>query len=415
MSLASFAYRWVGGDISGLESFKSACTSAASGLANVDRALSGQVSRVVGSAGWSGSAADAFSTAWNKDSTAGSQLAGAWTKIGSIVDDLAQQLASLEHELEQAAYNVEKQGIKINPANGTIMPEEACLTPQATAKDAQLANGYNTYRAEILVKAEQARASAATQLNSVTESMLPPQGLDAGTKVSILDGMRGLWAAPTTYNRELTEKLAKSEENLDEAQKAAYKEWADSRTFASKLSETTEGKLAAAGKDFDTTEAKLADAPNQTTLSKLLDGDADGLNLSGIASGAVKGIPYAGALAGTVITTAGDRADGESWAQSISDGVTSNGSALAAGLGTAALIGSGSMVAVGAGVIGGGVVAVGVGDLVHEAFQENWGQDIHDHGVVDGLVDGTGHVFANTGKDLWNTGKGIVHGIASLF
>jgi uncharacterized protein YukE len=417
MSLPSFAYRWVGGDISGLESFKSTCTSAASGLADVDQALSGQVSRVVGAAGWSGSAADAFSTAWDKDSKAGSQLADAWTKIGSIVDNLAQQLASLEHQLEQAAYDIEKQGITINAANGTIMPEQACLTPQATAKDAQLANEYNTVRGEILAKAEMARSTAATQLDSVTESMVPP-GTDWGLVAAGLDGMRGLWAAPTTYNRDLAEKLAEAKEDAASTRSAAFKEMIEAKKVygnAAKLSPETRGDLADTSKELSTAEGKLADAPAESALTQLADGDAGGLGASGLAAGAVRGIPYAGALAGAVITTAGDRSEGESWGQSISDGVVSNGTALAAGMGAAAVIGTGSMVAVAGGVVVGGVVAVGVGDLVHEAFQENWSQDIHDHGVVDGLADGTGHVFANTGKDLYSSGKSIVHGIESLF
>jgi hypothetical protein len=84
-------------------------------------------------------------------------------------------------------------------------------------------------------------------------------------------------------------------------------------------------------------------------------------------------------------------------------------------MGTAALIGGGSMVAVAGGVVVGGVVAVGVGDLVHNAFQENWNQDWQQNGVIDGTLDGAGHVLSKTGSDLVDAGKGIVNGIASLF
>lgn len=417
MSLPSFAYQWVGGDIHGLDSFQTTCTSTASQLDDTDRALSSQVSDVVGDAGWTGSTADAFSSAWDKDSKAGSQLAGAWRKIGSIVEGLAQQLASLENQLEEAAYQVEKQGISINPADGTIMPAQACLTPQATAKDAKLANEYNSVRGEILAKAETARANAASQLADVTASMVP-KGTDWGLMTSGLDGMRGLWAAPTTYNRDLAEKLAEAEKNVQTTQKAAWQELIEARKQygnAARLSSDTKGNAADALKDLKGTEGKLASAPAGDITTKLADGDAAGLGATGLAAGAVKGIPYAGALAGAGITTWGDRSAGESWGQSISDGVVSNGAALGAGLGTAAVIGAGSMVAVAGGVVVGGVVAVGVGDLVHEAFQENWGQDWHDHGVIDGTIDGTGHVLSNTGKDLYNSGKSIVHGIASLF
>ncbi len=146
----------------------------------------------------------------------------------------------------------------------------------------------------------------------------------------------------------------------------------------------------------------------------LADGDAAGLGATGLTAGVVRGIPYVGTLASAGITTWSDRSAGESWGQSVSDGVVSNGAALGTGIAVATIIGGGSMVAVAGSVLVGGVVAVGVGDLVHEAFQENWGQDWHDHGVLDGTVDGAGHVLSNTGKDLLDSGKSIVHGIASL-
>lgn len=417
MSLPSFAYRWVGGDIHGLESFKATCTSTASQLEEADQALSRQVSRVIGDGGWTGSTAQSFSSAWGKDSKAGTQLAGAWRKIGSIVDGLAQQLASLENQLEQAADQVEKQGLSVNPADGTIMPAAACLAPKAAAKNAKLASEYNSLRGEILSRAETARAHAASELADVTSSMIP-QGPNYGLAVAGLDGMRGLWAAPTTYNRALSEKLAEAKENVQATQKAAFRDYLDAKAKygkAARLSPEARGNASDALKDLKTTEGKLASAPGESVTTKLADGDAAGLGAAGLAGGVVRGIPFAGALAGAGITTWSDRAQGESWGQSVSDGVVSNGAALGAGMGTAAIIGGGSMVAVAGGVVAGGVVAVGVGDLVHNAFQENWSQDWHDHGVVDGTLDGAGHVLSNTGKDLADAGKSIVHGITSLF
>lgn len=419
MSLPSFAYRWVGGDIHGLESFKTTCTSTASQLEDADQALSRQVSGVVGDGGWTGSTAQSFSGAWDKDSKAGAQLAGAWRKIGSIVDDLARQLASLENQLEQAADQVEKQGLSINPADGTIKPATACLTPKAEAKNAKLASEYNSLRGEILSRAETVRAHAASELANVTSSMVPEgEGPNYGLAVAGLDGMRGLWAAPTTYNNALDEKLAEAKENVRVTQKAAFRDYLDAKAKygkAARLSPEAGEKASDALKDLKTTEGKLASAPGETVTTKLAAGDADGLGAAGLAGGALKGIPYVGALASAGITTWGDRAEGESWGQSVSDGVVSNGAALGAGMGTAALIGGGSVVAVAGGVVAGGVVAVGVGDLVHNAFQENWSQDWHDHGVVDGTLDGAGHVLSNTGSDLADAGKSIVHGITSLF
>ncbi|MCL2582648.1 MAG: WXG100 family type VII secretion target [Streptosporangiales bacterium] len=417
MSLPSFAYRWVGGDIHGLESFKTTCTSTASQLEDADQALSRQVSGVVGDGGWTGSTAQSFSGAWDKDSKAGAQLAGAWRKIGSITDDLARQLASLENQLEQAADQVEKQGLSINPADGTIKPATACLAPKAEAKNAKLASEYNSLRGEILSRAETVRAHAASQLADVTSSMVP-EGPDYGLAVAGLDGMRGLWAAPTTYNNALDAKLAAAKENVRVTQKAAFRDYLDAKAKygkAARLSPEAGENASDALKGLKATEGKLASAPGETVTTRLAAGDADGLGVGGLAGGALKGIPYVGALAGAGITTWDDRAKGESWVHSASDGVVSNGVALGAGMGTATLIGGGSMVAVAGGVVVGGVVAVGVGDFVHNAFQENWSQDIHDHGVVDGMLDGTGHVLSNTGHDLADAGKSIVHGITSLF
>lgn len=417
MSLPSFAYRWVGGDISGLDMFKSTCDSTARELDQAARALSGKVSAVVGDAGWTGSAASSFSTAWDSDSKAGRQLADAWRKIGSITGDLAQQLAALEAQLERAADQVEKQGLAINPADGTIAPAAACLTPQAEAKNAKLAKAYNSLRGEILAKAKMARADAASKLADVTDSMVP-KGLDPGVKVAMLDGMRGLWAAPTTYNNELAKKLAEAKTDVQTTQKAAWREYLDAKNQygnAARLSPETKGNAAEALKELRTTEGKLASAPGESATTKLAAGDADGLGAAGLAGGVVRSVPYLGALAGAGFTIAGDRSDGESWGKSVSDGVVSNGAALGAGMGTAAVIGGGSMVAVAGGVVAGGVVAVGVGDLVHNAFQENWNQDWQQNGVIDGTLDGAGHVLSKTGSDLVDAGKSIVHGITSLF
>lgn len=416
MSLPSFAYQWVGGDIHGLDSFQTTCTVTASQLDDADRALSGQVSDVVGGAGWTGSAADAFSGAWDKDSKAGAQLAGAWRKIGSIVDGLAQQLAALENQLEEAAYQVEKQGISINPADGTIMPAAACLTPKAKAKDAKLASEYNSFRGQILAQAETVRANAASQLADVTSTMIP-KGTDWGLVTAGLDGMRGLWAAPTTFNRELALKLAEAQKNVQIAKKVAWLERIEVKKqagYGARLSSETRGNLADTLKNLKDTKAELASAPKENIFTKLAAGNADGLDATGLAAGAIRGIPFASTLAGAVFTTLDDRSKGESWGQSISDGAVSNGAALGAGMGTVEVIGDGSMVAVVGGGAVGGVVAVGVGDLVHNVFQENWGQDWHDHGVIDGTIDGAGHVLSNTGNDLVNAGKSVVDGIGSF-
>jgi hypothetical protein len=61
-------------------------------------------------------------------------------------------------------------------------------------------------------------------------------------------------------------------------------------------------------------------------------------------------------------------------------------------------------------VLAGGVVAYGVGDFAHNLIQENWGADIHQHGVILGIGDGIGDSAVKTGQDFAKVGTGIAHG-----
>ena len=100
-----------------------------------------------------------------------------------------------------------------------------------------------------------------------------------------------------------------------------------------------------------------------------------------------------------------DHHQGESWDRSVADGVVSSGAALGTGIAVAAAIGGGSLLAVGGGVVLGGVFAVGVGDFVHNMFQENWQGDWHKDGVLDGTVHGVADSYDKTRHDLahmWN-------------
>jgi uncharacterized protein YukE len=202
-TLAATDYDWVGGNFAGLQALQGQCGRVAATIAGAGQALSGQVSAIVGAGNWSGSAASAFTRAWNQDSTAGSQLANGWNQIGAIAGNLAAGLASLEHALEQAAGQLEQQGVAVSKADGTALPDtaangRACPSPQVAVANAQLAASYMTYRAQILGQASAARAQAALSLNAIAESMLPGQA-DWGDPVNGLDAVRGLWAVPTTY------------------------------------------------------------------------------------------------------------------------------------------------------------------------------------------------------------------------
>lgn len=49
------------------------------------------------------------------------------------------------------------------------------------------------------------------------------------------------------------------------------------------------------------------------------------------------------------------------------------------------------------------------------AFQEHWGTDISQHGVLGGIGHGTADTFDNTRHSLAHMGDGIWHGITSVF
>lgn len=386
MALASFAYHWVGGDFFALEQFQSACDSVASGLEDASRALSSQVS--ASSDGWTGLAGDTFRGTWDTDASAASAVADAWREMGTIIGTLGQRLAGLESQLEKAADAAEKQGVSIDPADGSVRPAapaDACLSPKAEAaakKTALAAAEYTVIRSEILNQAKQDRALAATPLAKLAEDLKAP-GLDPGTVLTAVDTVRGMEGTPADMNEDAIDDFLKT----------------DGSTSPEELSQIW---------------ARLENAPVPSTAAKFAAGDAEALNLSGVGGAAVKSIPFLAAAGGFGITVAQDRALHESWRESVIDGVATNGTATAAGLGVTGLLGGGSVVATGGAVLVGGVLAVGVGDTVHNIVQENWGADWQQHGAVGGTLDGIGHVASKTGDDLYNTGKSVVNFIGGL-
>lgn len=69
----------------------------------------------------------------------------------------------------------------------------------------------------------------------------------------------------------------------------------------------------------------------------------------------------------------------------------------------------------------GAVAVVGVGatiattGIIDHSLHEHWSEDIHDHGVVGGVLHGTGHVLSETGGDFERLGKDVWHGVTSIF
>ncbi|MDF3292002.1 hypothetical protein [Streptomyces silvisoli] len=108
-----------------------------------------------------------------------------------------------------------------------------------------------------------------------------------------------------------------------------------------------------------------------------------------------------------------DHDEGWSWTHSVVVDGGANVGGLAITAGAIALLPIEAPTAVVAGV--GGVVAVGVTGVLDHAFHEHWKEDIHNHGVVAGILHGSGHVFSQTGGDFVRMKDDIWHGIKSLF
>lgn len=412
-SLPPFAYHWVGGDIWGLDALDGQCSRIAYGITDADHALSHQVANVVDAGSWRGQAAGAFIAAWDRDSAAGAQLAEAWTKIGSIAGSLAAGLASLENALERAADALERQGVPVDQATGLPMPDvtmgqNACVDPHFAAARGTLATEYEAYREEILSQATAARARAAQDLDAVTQALLPP-GKDWGQVSTGLDALRGLWAIPTEYRKFLDKKMPDLVKKVDSTQRAAWEELIAARKQAgnaARLQQATKQNARDALGERNEVQGKIDSAP-ENAGTKLADGDAAGLGLDGVVGGAVRAIPLVGAAAGTGLTIYQDLHNHESVKHAVVDGVVSNGAALgagaagmAAGAAVVGFFGGGPVVAVAGGTVGAIAASVGVGDFVHNSIQENWPQDWHQHGVLDGTAHGVADSFDKTRHDM---------------
>ena len=406
--LPAFSYQWVGGDIAGLEALNSQCRSVASTINGADRALTQEVSSVVGDAGWTGAAASAFSSAWDRDATAGGQLAQAWEEIGQIAATLAYNLAALESALEEAAIQVEQQGLPVDtstglPMPGTIAGGAACPSPQVAAAQEQLAGQYMAYRAGILQEAAGARNQALSSLYAVTTQLLP-NPFDYGQLTNDLDGIRSLWAIPTTYRMEVEGQLQESGEAVDDMWQALI---AGRRVSGNnfRLPKDLVEKGAKARAVLPGLESQARDAPPESLLNRLAGGDTDALGGLGVAAGAVRAVPYIGATVGGVLQVIQDRENHEPWKQSLADGAISNlasvGSATAATDLGAMLFGTGSVAVVGGTALAAGVIAVGVGDVVHNFIQDapaDWNKY--------GFLDGSGHAVVSS---LGQTRHDIAH------
>jgi uncharacterized protein YukE len=296
-------------------------------------------------------------------------------------------------------------------------------------------------------------------------------GMNPGDDLTVGDLLGDLMAAPAAASRVAGEKLANARSSLTSARDAILKLQAKlgpDTVIPDNLLSDIKSSLSTAVSDnralsaaekintkvFQALDVRVGDVTKfvNTQLAELrksgetsvkpadagaADGADDGADsvLAKLADFG-KDVPVLDVLAtatGTYLGVQGATADGQSLAVAIPEQTGANVASLAAGAfaGSAvsgALAGTevvsglavgglavGGAVAAAGGVLVGGVVAVGVGDFATHLFQENWSGDIHNYGVVNGVLYGIGDAEVETGKDFANLGKDIGHTVAHVW
>jgi hypothetical protein len=446
-ALAPFSHDWIGGDIHGLSAYAGTLYGYVPEINDVATALDGKVKQIVGAAGWQGSAASAFTKAWDHDAEGCSALATVTTSTGNIVDWLAVTLSKIESALEQAADQAAGHGV---PVGSTGQPPNACLAnPTAEAWRSHYQGFYN----QCMLDAVTARNKAAAALQGIGDAIVGKHdggggddgGLSKTDLTSISDILAGFLSLQTRYRGFVDLRVGHAKSALADAKTKAIEDarqadgrfgtWSpeDRQAFTdakSTLSSAESDLSAAEGNENWFTKVTGFSASDITPIGDSLDGMG---GVAGDLARAGAGIPFvdlAAAGVGTYFSAQEDMAKGVPAYVAYPGEAAGNLAAL--GIGTGVGIGatsvaaaglttlgaSGLVVSLGAGGVGvlvGGAVAYGVGDFAHNLIDENWGADINKYGVVGGVFDGIGDSAVKTGQDIAHVSESIWHGITSIF
>ncbi|PBC97523.1 type VII secretion system (Wss) protein ESAT-6 [Streptomyces sp. Ag82_O1-15] len=425
---------WVGGDIGGLRTMAETYKNAKKKLEDVVHPLSSAVEELVGDANWKGDAAETFRAAWSEDALTAGAFAGLVHDAGDILDTLVGALSACETALQNAEHIAVKKGVPMG-AQGAPLQFVTSDPPSADEQRTISAFGeYDKVRTEILHTAQHARLVAADKLRGlyaqVTASVSP------GDKITLADYLRGLYAYDAEDARVGG---AKARTELDDAkaeEQAAKKELRAERKAFQKAGRALPKDLPAksayreAMTKVDSLEEDIARADHGST--RLPYDRALNVKLTDAAAALragesvdklpdfLKEVPVldvAAAGACGILEASDDHDKGWSWQHSVTVDGGANLAGLAAGTAiTAGLVAAAPFEAPAIVVAGvGGAVVVGATGVIDHAFHEHWSEDIHDHGVVGGVLHGTGHVFTETGHDFVRLKDDVWHGIKSLF
>ncbi|MDQ0958797.1 uncharacterized protein YukE [Streptomyces sp. B4I13] len=420
---------WVGGDIGGLRTMAETYKNAKDKLDDVITPVSRAVEALVGDAAWKGEAAETFRATWGEDALTAGAFATLVHSAGDILDTLVGALTACETALQNAEYVATGKGV---PMGEKGVPLEMLTASPPSSDDQKTIAAlveYGKVRSEILHTAQHARLVAADGLRGLYAQVTAP--VSTGDKITIADALRGLYAYDAEDARAGGRKARALLDDAKAEERAAKKGLRAERKAFQKAGRALPDDLPAksAYRDAVTQVDSLEDAiaradhgstalPYDRALNVKLADAADALRLGeGVAKlpEFLREIPVldvAAAAACGLVEAKDDHDKGWSWQHSVvvDGGAALGGVAIGAGI-VAALPVEGAVAVAGVGV----VAAIGATSLLDHTFHEHWSEDIHDHGVVGGVLTGSGHVLTETKDDGVRMAKDIWHGVKSIF
>ncbi|WP_406458888.1 hypothetical protein OH768_30365 [Streptomyces sp. NBC_01622] len=425
---------WVGGDIGGLRTMATTYKNAKDKLDDVITPLTRAVDALVDDAGWKGESAESFRATYTEDAVTAGAFAGLVHSAGEILDTLADALSACETALQNAEHVATGKGVPMGDKGVPLAMVTANPPSAADQKTISAMTEYDTVRKEVLHTAQQARLVAADRLAGLYEQVTA--AVPTGDKVTLADYLRGLYAFDAEDTRV---DGAKARTKIDDAKseaQAAKKELRAERKAFRKAGRALPKDLPAKGAYADAVakvrslEDDIAAADNGSTklpydraLNVKLGDAADALRTGESLDKLpdfLKEIPVldvAAAGACGLLEASDDHDKGWSWQHSVAvDGGANvaglvTGAAITAGLVAAAPFEAPAIVVAGVG----GAIVVGATGVIDHAFHEHWSEDIHDHGVVGGVLHGAGNVMTETGHDFTRLKDDVWHGIKSIF
>ena len=425
---------WVGGDIGGLRTMADTYRNAKDKLDDVVRPLSQAVETLVTDAAWKGEAAETIRARWSEDALTAGAFANLVHDAGGVLDTLVQALSGCETALQNAESVAVHKGV---PMGQKGVPQSFMTADPPSAEDRRTIGAFHEYdqvRQEILQTAQHARLVAADGLRALYAQATGT--VSTGDKVTLADYLRGLYAYDAEDARAGAAKARDALDDAEAEETAAKKALRKERKAFQKAGKRLPKDLPAKGAYRDAVarveslETDIARADHGSTALpydralnvKLTDAAGalragEGLEKLPDFLKEIPVLDVAAAGACGLLEASDDHDKGWSWQHSVAvDGGANVGGLVAGTAITAGLVAAAPFdvpVVVVAGV--GGAVVIGATGVIDHSLHEHWSEDIHDHGVVGGLLHGSGHVLSQTGDDFVRLKDDVWHGIKSLF